>query len=107
VQGICLNAKPERVDLLYWDTEVAGHEVYTQEQLGTLTSSTKPAGGGGTDVVCVSKYLKDNQIKPECVVILTDGYLGGDWGTWNVPVLWVIVGGNTAVPPVGKAIYLN
>lgn len=107
VQGICLNAKPERVDLLYWDTEVAGHEMYTQEQLGTLASSTKPAGGGGTDVRCVSKYLKDNQIKPECVIILTDGYLGGDWGTWNVPVLWVIVGGNTAVPPVGKAIYLN
>ena len=33
VQGICLNAKPEKVDLLYWDTDVAAHEVYTQEQL--------------------------------------------------------------------------
>ena len=108
VQGICINAKPEKVDLLYWDTDVAAHEVYTQEQLGTLTSSTKPAGGGGTDVTCVSKYLKDNQIKPECVIVLTDGYIyNNNWGTWNVPVLWVIVGGNKVVPPMGTTIYLD
>ena len=108
VQGICINAKPEKVDLLYWDTDVAAHEVYTQEQLGTLTSSTKPTGGGGTDVTCVSKYLKDNQIKPECVIVLTDGYIyGNNWGTWNVPVLWVIVGGNKVVPPMGTTIYLD
>jgi predicted metal-dependent peptidase len=107
VQGICMNAKPEKVDLLYWDTDVAAHEMYTQEQLDKLSSSTKPAGGGGTDVACVSKYLKDNQIKPECVIVLTDGYLNGDWGTWNVPVLWTIVGGNKVVPPMGTSIYLD
>ncbi len=107
VQGICINAMPEKVDLLYWDTEVAAHEVYTQEQLAKLTSSTKPAGGGGTDVACVAKYLKDNQIKPECVIVLTDGYIYGDWGTWNVPVLWTIVGGNKVVPPMGTTIHLD
>ena len=107
VQGICVNTKPEKVDLLYWDTDVAAHEVYTQEQLDKLTSSTKPKGGGGTDVTCVSKYLKDNQIKPECIIIMTDGYLNGDWGTWTAPVLWVIVGGNKVVPPMGTAIYLD
>jgi len=107
VQGICLNAMPERVDLLYWDTDVASHEIYTQEKLSTLSSSTKPAGGGGTDVSCVSKYLKDNQIKPECVIVLTDGYIYGDWGTWNAPVLWTIVGGNKVVPPMGTTIHLD
>jgi predicted metal-dependent peptidase len=107
VQGICVNTKPEKVDLLYWDTDVAAHEMYTQEQLDKLTSSTKPKGGGGTDVTCVSKYLKDNQIKPECIIIMTDGYLNGDWGTWTAPVLWVIVGGNKVVPPMGTAIYLD
>jgi predicted metal-dependent peptidase len=108
VQGICMNTMPEKVDLLYWDTDVAAHEVYTQEQLAKLSSSTKPAGGGGTDVACVSKYLKDNQIKPECVIVLTDGYIyGNNWGTWNVPVLWTIVGGNKVVPPMGKTIYLD
>jgi predicted metal-dependent peptidase len=107
VQGICINTKPEKVDLLYWDTDVAAHEVYTQEQLDKLTSSTKPAGGGGTDVACVAKYLKDNQIRPECVIVLTDGYIYGDWGTWTVPVLWTIVGGNKVVPPMGTTIHLD
>ncbi len=107
VQGICVNTKPEKVDLLYWDTDVAAHEVYTQEQLDKLTSSTKPAGGGGTDVACVAKYLKDNQIRPECVIVLTDGYIYGDWGTWNAPVLWTIVGGNKVVPPMGTTIHLD
>jgi predicted metal-dependent peptidase len=107
VQGICINTKPEKVDLLYWDTAVAAHEVYTQEQLDKLTSSTKPAGGGGTDVACVAKYLKDNQIRPECVIVLTDGYIYGDWGTWNAPVLWTIVGGNKVVPPMGTTIHLD
>jgi predicted metal-dependent peptidase len=107
VQGICINAMPEKVDLIYWDTEVAAHEMYTQEQLAKLSSSTKPAGGGGTDVACVAKYLKDNQIRPECVIVLTDGYIYGDWGTWNVPVLWTIVGGNKVVPPMGTTIHLD
>jgi predicted metal-dependent peptidase len=107
VQGICINTKPEKVDLLYWDTEVAAHEVYTQEQLDKLTSSTKPKGGGGTDVACVAKYLKDNQIRPECVIVLTDGYIYGDWGTWTAPVLWTIVGGNKVVPPMGTTIHLD
>jgi predicted metal-dependent peptidase len=107
VQGICMNTMPEKVDLIYWDSEVAAHEMYVQEKLSTLASSTKPAGGGGTDVTCVSKYLKDNQIKPECVIVLTDGYLYGGWGTWNAPVLWTIVGGNKVVPPMGTTIYLD
>jgi predicted metal-dependent peptidase len=107
VQGICMNVQPEKIDLIYWDTEVAAHEVYARDQLDKLTSSTKPKGGGGTDVACVSKYLKDNQIKPECVIVLTDGYIYGDWGTWTVPVLWTIVGGNKVVPPMGTVIHLD
>ena len=107
VQAICMNVAPEKIDLLYWDTEVAAHEVYAQDQLDKLTASTKPAGGGGTSVTCVADYLRDNQIKPECVIVLTDGYIYGDWGTWSVPVLWTIVGGNKVVPPMGTTIHLD
>jgi len=107
VQAICMNVAPEKVDLLYWDTQVAAHEVYTQDQLDKLASSTKPAGGGGTDVACVCAYMQKHQIKPECVIVLTDGYLNGDWGTWSVPVLWTIVGGNKVVPPMGTTIHLD
>jgi predicted metal-dependent peptidase len=106
VQAICMNVQPELVDLLYWDTEVAGHEVYGREDLGKLVKSTKPAGGGGTDPACIPEYIRDKQLKPECVVVLTDGYVGG-WGTWAHPVLWAITGGYKPTPSVGAAIYID
>jgi len=107
VQAICVNVSPDMVDLIYWDAEVAAHEVYGRDKQDKLVESTKPAGGGGTDPACVPKYLKANQIKPECVVMLTDGYVFGSWGEWDCPVLWCIVGGNKAQPPVGAAIYVD
>ena len=106
VQAICMTVKPELVDLIYWDTEVAAHEVYDREKQDKLVKSTKPAGGGGTDPTCVSKYLETNRINPECVIMLTDGYVSS-WGTWKHPLLWCIVGGNKSVPPVGAAIYVD
>ena len=108
VVGIMNNVNPELVDLLYWDSEVAGHEVYGQGEGDKLMASTKPKGGGGTSPSCITKYLKDNSIVPECVVVLTDGYVGGDWGgTWSSPVLWCIVGGCKDVPSVGQSIHME
>lgn len=106
VQAICMNVQPELVDLLYWDTEVAAHEVYGRDQLDKLVKSTKPAGGGGTDPACIPAYIQTKGIKPECVVVLTDGYVGS-WGTWQHPVLWAICGGYKPRPDVGVAIYVD
>lgn len=107
LRGIAMNTQPEKIDLIYWDTNVARHEMYAQDQLDKLVDSTKPAGGGGTSVECVPKYMQDNQIKPECVIVLTDGYLGGGWGQWSVPVLWCIAHNKSAKPSVGTAIHIN
>jgi predicted metal-dependent peptidase len=106
VKAICDNVKPEMIDLLYWDTEVAAHEVYAREELGKLVSSTKPAGGGGTDAACIPEYIKARGIKPECAVVLTDGYVSS-WGKWQHPVLWCVVGGNKATAPVGQTIHVQ
>lgn len=108
VVGIMNNVNPEIVDLLYWDGEVAGHEVYGVGDGDKLMASTKPKGGGGTSPSCITKYLKEKDIVPECVVVLTDGYVGGDWGgTWTSPVLWCIVGGCKDVPSVGQSIHME
>ena len=106
VKAICETVKPERVRLLYWDTKVAKEEVYEQAELASLIASTKPAGGGGTMVECVPKYIADNQIKPQAIIVLTDGYLGGSWGTWSHPLLWCIKGSNYK-PTVGKYVHVN
>jgi len=108
VQGIAEEVSPEIVDLIYWDGAVAAHETYTGATVSTIVQSTKPAGGGGTSPSCVSTYLKDKSIVPECIIMLTDGYVGGDWGNeWTAPVLWVIVGGNDEVAPNGKTIHIR
>jgi predicted metal-dependent peptidase len=108
VQGIAEEVSPEVVDLIYWDGDVAGHEKYEGSAVSDICQTTKPRGGGGTDPSCVSKYLRDENIKPECVIVLTDGYVP-NWGDeWTAPTMWVISGGNTsAVSDHGKTIYLE
>lgn len=108
VKGIADEVRPERVDLLYWDCAVASHEEYDETTVSNIVSSTKPRGGGGTSPSCVTAYLKDKAIEPECVIMLTDGWVGSDWGgDWSCPVLWVIVGDNNTVAPVGKTIRID
>lgn len=87
--SICNHVQPESIELVYWDTKVAAHETYNRGDYEAIMSSTKPAGGGGTDPCCVPAYIKAKQMKPECVIMLTDGYVSS-WGEWSHPVFWGI-----------------
>ena len=107
VVAICDNTTPEKVDLLYWDTQVASHEQYREDNYAGLVSSTKPRGFGGTNVGCVMQYIDDNKLKPECTIIITDGYTDFPKDHPIYPVIWVIVGGNNVVPPFGSVIRLG
>lgn len=99
--------KPEAVRLLYWDTEICADERYTQAELDNMIQTTKPAGGGGTMVECVPNHIKTEQIKAQCAVVFTDGYLGGTWGEWPCPVLWVIVDNKSCRPPFGTVVHVT
>jgi predicted metal-dependent peptidase len=105
IVGICDQVKPSKVRLLYWDTAVCGEEVYLEHEYANLAQSTKPKGGGGTDPCCVPQFMNEHGIKPEAVVMLTDGYVGS-WGNWSVPVLWCILNNKSACPDVGKAVHI-
>ena len=107
VQGIAEEVHPEKVDLIYWDGSVAGHEEYDYASVSNIVSSTKPKGGGGTDPTCVMHYLKEKNIKPEAIIMLTDGYIG-EWGNeWEAPILWTIVRNSKTYAPVGKTIHIK
>lgn len=106
--AIFTSVRPEAVRLLYWDTQVCRDERYTQDQLDQITKSTKPAGGGGTTPSCVPQYMNANNIKPDVVVMLTDGYVGSDWGAnWPSPVVWCVVGNKSAEATTGKTIHVE
>ena len=105
---ICDDVEPEIVDMLYWDSHVASHEIYAGAEVSHLVNSTKPKGGGGTEPDCVPSYLVKHGIKPQCLVVLTDGYFFGHktdkWEELGVPVLWCVVGNKEFKPKYGQAV---
>ena len=108
VVNIMENVNPEMVDLIYWDSDVANHEVYGLNESDKMKSSTRPKGGGGTSPSCITKYMNKHNIKPECAIVLTDGYVGSDWGgNWNCPVLWCIVDNPKTTAPNGQTIHIE
>jgi len=95
VKSICDEVSPEKIDVLYWDTHVASRETYQGNELSNLVESTKPAGGGGTEPACVPKYIHKHDMKGECLLMLTDGYIPDqEPSNWNInmPVLWCVKG---------------
>lgn len=105
VKSICDSVRPEAIELMYWDTRVCQHEVYEQADLDNLLASTRPKGGGGTDPECIPKFMNARNIKAECAIILTDGYVCS-WGSnWSCPTLWAIT--SDIVSEVGKTIRIH
>ena len=108
VKGIAESINAEAVRLLYWDTKICADERYEQHELDGLITTTKPEGGGGTVVECVPEHITKEGISPQAVIVLTDGYLGGDWGqSWACPVLWVVVDNKSANASVGKTLHVQ
>ena len=107
VKHICDTVKPAGVRLLYWDTEICRDEYYDEQSTGKLVGSTKPEGGGGTDVRCVTQYIQDKNIKAQACIILTDGDIYGGWGEWSLPVLWCVLDNANATADVGKTVHIK
>lgn len=111
VKSICDEVVPEKIELLYWDSHVAGRETYCGPEVEQLINTTKPRGGGGTTPECVPVFLEAERIAPQCVVMLTDGEFYGDgWHEWSrisAPVLWCVVGNKNFVPQYGQSVYVG
>ena len=107
VKEICDTVHPDKVRILYWDTQVCGDEKYEMHELDDLVKSTKPKGGGGTMIECVPEYMTKEGVKPQACIVLTDGYLGGSWGKWACPILWCIIDNEGTVPDVGTHVHVK
>jgi predicted metal-dependent peptidase len=106
IKGVCDAVHPEIVDLIYWDSRVASHETYDMDSIDTLVQTTKPKGGGGTRVGAMLDYMRAKDIKPDCIIIFTDGFVESGWGgnDWPAPVLWCV--STKRVAPFGKTLYV-
>ena len=96
----------DKVHLIDWDGAVEYRGVFTSDQLKDAPEVKNVVGGGGTDPTCVSDYLSSNNIKPDCVIMLTDGEIN-NWGNWMNPILWAITNDNNITAPMGKTINID
>lgn len=109
IQELCDTMTPERIRILWWDTEVHGEQVF-EGNYSNLRSMLKPMGGGGTRAGCVSKYIINNNLNADCMVMFTDGHVESEvvWLT-AIPTIWLIKeGGNeTFLPPSGQKVVMR
>ena len=71
VNTIIEECKPEKIYLLWCDTEVDTVEEFTLED---LPIEFTPKGGGGTDMRAITHWVNDNTPDADVCVIFTDGY---------------------------------
>lgn len=105
VVGICQNVMPEVLHLIECDATIQSHKVFDQGSLDQLGAITELHGGGGTDMRVIFDHVVKNNIKPEAVIVLTDGYT--DWPEeLQCPTLWAITGRSISAP-IGTTIHLE
>ena len=102
IKTIIEQVKPSKVHVIYWDTQVAGHQTFEDGQFAV--QDLKPKGGGGTDGSVLFDYLKEKRMTPQAIVQFTDGYVG-DWGSTTVPTLWAVT--SDMVAPFGTTIHIE
>ena len=103
----CEACRPDKVRVLWWDTQVHGDQVFT-DNYDNIANLLKPVGGGGTRVSCVSEYIAKHNIRPDCVIVLTDGYVERDM-KWDVDTetLWLVRGNTSFKPPKGRLVNVD
>ena len=63
-----------RMNLAYWDTQVT--DLYRNITRPEQLTDSLPQHSGGTDINCVYAWLKENGVRADVILILTDGYFG-------------------------------
>ena len=80
--------RERRITVMFVDAAVHGiHELHDVNELTTLKSQVK--GGGGTDMTVGLAECMNLPVKPETIIVFTDGYtpFGEDTG---IPTIWCI-----------------
>jgi predicted metal-dependent peptidase len=110
--NIVQTVNPECIRILWWDGDVQKEQIIRRDQSSNIAHLAQASGGGGTRLGCVSEYIIANNIKPECIIVFTDGYVehSVDWQT-NAPSMF-IVDGNRDFPSrirsdAGKVVFKN
>ena len=102
LMSICETVQPDMVRVLWWDTRVAGEQLFTDKDYTGLAALLKPQGGGGTHVSSVSSHILKEKLNADCIAVFTDGHVEGNvvWET-TIPTLWLVTSARGWNPPAG------
>jgi len=81
VSGIMDQYSSYCIHVLQFDTNVYGAEDFTSDD-GRSMAEYELVGGGGTDFDVVFRYLAEEDIVPDQLIMFTDGY---PWNSWGNP----------------------
>jgi len=108
VARIMESVNPAMVRVLWWDTRVHAEQLFTPDMYPQIADLLRPVGGGGTRVGSVNEYLKRNNVRADCVVVLTDGWVESSvmWDN-DVPTLWAVTERRDWTGPAGRTITVD
>lgn len=101
VGGILQEVRPKQLFIVWCDAEV--HRTDEVDELTDLIS-LKPVGGGGTDFNPVFDWIAENQLEPDALVYMTDGYGSFPKQEPKYPVLWADISNNPKLYPFGDVV---
>ena len=107
VARICQQLNPKAVRVLWWDTRIAGEQVFTQKDYALIAKQMAPKGGGGTTVSCVAKHIRDKKLKPKATIMITDGYIESSYEVAPGNVVWGVVDNTRFVQVRGKVLHID
>jgi predicted metal-dependent peptidase len=92
VNALIEEHRPEKVHLLYFDTLIHRHDIYSCGEQVVLM----PVGGGGTEFAPIFEHIDQNGLNPHALVILTDLYGPVPDREPHYPVIWVCTSSQVA-----------
>jgi predicted metal-dependent peptidase len=107
VVRIVKDVLPDKVRIIWWDTAVAGEQVFEPKDYDNIATALVPKGGGGTTPDVVRRYVDEKKLTAKCGIWLTDGdfYTSAVEMPW--PVLWGVIGNDQFVPVQGKVVNIE
>jgi predicted metal-dependent peptidase len=103
-RGIMRTFRDFELRVATFDTEVYNVEVFTPTN-AHMIDQYEIFGGGGTRPSCCWDYLRTHRIKPDRLIVFTDGKVGNDWGEAGyADTLFIVHGDANAVAPHGRTV---
>ncbi len=85
LNAIIEQCHPEKVYVVYCDAKIQHVDEFAKDDYPIVF---KPMGGGGTDMRKIVRWVKKEELEPDVLLILTDGYTPSDCEP-SCPLVWL------------------